>query len=193
MRIMAVSLLALFLVVFHSVADAKTYECEAVDEVSRLGISPRSAVAVSADEHEKECKFSVNGAKVSSPSQQLISQAFGALLVNRGLFSNNWSSDLLAALLLSAGPDTEIAAMSRILGGGRSQIQSCIDNLSRGQNGSVDFGNPGAQGFCVVTNRDPISYGPIKFRFDEQDSIPVLLLFVRRNRLTNLLAIPRPQ
>ena len=193
MRTVAVPLVALFLCVLHSAVIAKTYECEAVDEESKLGISPRSTVAVSADEDEKECKFSVNGAKVSSPPQRLISQASETLLLGRRLFSNNWTNDQLAALLLSAGPDTAINTMSRILGSARTPIQSCIQSLVRATNSVEDFNGLNARVRCVVTTSQPVTFGPISFRFDGGDQIPVLLLFVQRDRLTNLLAIPRPR
>ena len=195
MRIVAISLAVLFLFFCHSSVDAKTYECKAADRIAKLGISPRSAVAVSGDNNRKECKFAVNGAKVSSPPQGLIFEAFNALLTNRRLFSNNWSNNHLAALLLSAGPDTEITAMSNILSNARNQIQLCINSLINNQNTRVVFPNSNVRGQCVVTrpNRNPIEFGSITFRFDEQDSIPVLLLFIRRGDLTNLLAIPRRQ
>ena len=87
-------------------AHAKTYECKAVEEIAKLGISPRPSVAVSSDTDKKICKFSVNGAKVSSPAQARISQAFENLFNAGQLFSGNWSSDDLAAMLLSVRPGT---------------------------------------------------------------------------------------
>lgn len=192
MRIVAAPFVVLFLLVFHSAPFAKTYECDAVDNEAKLGISPRSTVAVSADEDDRECKFSVNGAKVSSPPQQQITQAFVALLTNRLLFSgSNWTNDQLAALVLSAGPDTTVNTMSQILGSARPQIRSCIESLLQPRDTSIAFSGSNAQGRCVVTTSQPVTLGPISFRFDPGDRLPVLLLFVQRARLTNLLAIPR--
>jgi len=186
--------LAIALLVFSNTASfAKTYECKAADEISKLGISSRSTVAVSADEDEQICKFSVNGAKVSSPPQELIAQAFDTLIRREALFSDQSNPDLLAALILSAGPDTDIQDMSDIVQGASSEISSCIRNLLEVQATAIDFGSFDAQGLCVVTVNEPVEFGSVLFHFDEINPIPTMLLFIQRGSLTNLLAIPHPR
>ena len=186
-------LVALCFAVFSMAAHAKTYECKAVEEIAKLGISPRPSVAVSSDTDRKICKFSVNGAKVSSPPQARISQAFENLFNAGELYGGNWSSDDLAAMLLSAGPDSDIRDMSELIDSVRRDIQPCIQSLNAGNVHSNDLSlsDFGVNGICVVSTNQPVEYGSIAFRFGDNDAIPVLLLFIQRSHVTNLLAIPR--
>ncbi len=178
---------------------AKTYECKAVDEISMLGISPRAAVSISADEEENECKFSVNGAKVGSPPQQQISEAFNRnLFEGRQLFSGQFDATGIAAMMLAAGPDDTTDAVSAILDASESEILTCISNLQARTPGSADgpsvneFASGDGSGICAVVGSGGFEFGPITFRYDENDAIPILLLFLKRGTVTNLLAIPRP-
>ena len=170
-----------FLVFLSPLAvDAKTYKCEAVDTVAKLGISPRSTVSVSGDESKKSCKFSVDGAAVSS-------------FLEESLLSGNWSSDQLAAMILSADPDSDIDLMSEILENSRGTIQQCVRHLVTGDGEFKESINHSwADGFCIVTESQSVEFGSITLLSDRY-SVPILLLFIQRDRLTNLLAIPKPQ
>lgn len=194
---MRIFLATLFMMIAASTSVAKTYECEAVDSIAKLGISPVSAVTVSADEDADECKFSVNGAKVGSPPQEQISEAFERLLNSRLIFSDQFDTNGIAALLLAAGPDDTTDSLASLLADVEQPLVDCIGDLNTRDIGSTsgpfvkDFSLNGGSGVCAVLGSGEFEFGPMNFRFDEGDAIPVLLIFIQRGNLTNLLAIPK--
>ncbi|SLN34233.1 hypothetical protein ROA7450_01525 [Roseovarius albus] len=190
---------ALITIIFSQGAQAKTYECDAVESIAMLGISPRSPVSISADEDEDECKFSVNGAKVGSPPQEQISDAFNRLLFqDRLLFSGQFDATALAAMMLAAGPDDSTDEVSSLLSDAETEISGCISDLEMRAPGSFndlfvqEFSSFDSSGLCVVLDSEGFEFEAISFRYDEGDNIPVLLIFLKRGSVTNLLAIPRP-
>ena len=61
-------------------AVAKTVECDAVDELAKIGLRSVDTVTVSADENGKVCKFAVNGVAASSPPAVVVAEAYRVII-----------------------------------------------------------------------------------------------------------------
>ena len=93
--------LVLFLAAPEAFADK--FQCRATTKVSRLGAPSATTVSITADEDERECRFSVAGESAGSPPQDALSnalQGYKSGVVLREL--ERGESDSLAYLLLAA-------------------------------------------------------------------------------------------
>lgn len=180
-------------------AKAKVYECTAADEESRIGVSPRSVVAITADEDEKLCAFSINGFRTGSPPQDELTAAMNRLFPDNGVFIGRLAGadavpiDALAALLVSAGPDEASADMTAILSQAGEQLDQCLQGFESGQSLALDAPTDGAGFACFVNTEAGIDLGLVRtFELEAPETQPPqLILRVSRGPLENLLFISR--
>lgn len=185
----------LTILVMPFAAKAKVYECTAADEESRIGVSPRSVVAITADEDEKLCAFAINGYRTGSPPQEQLTAAMNRLFPENGTFIGLQEGpasvpfDALAALLVSAGPDEQSAGMEAILAKAGEQLNQCLRDFARGNSTSLDAATDDADFACFVNTEAGIEFSLVRaFELDFIESVqPQLILRVTRGSLANLL------
>ena len=153
---------------------AKTYTCEAVDEVARLHIKG-STVAITADSQNKICSFSVDGEE-GNTSRELYE-----LMVQIEQSFNGPINDFMSL----AGDFMGIPNL-RISFDGEEAIGMCIKDLMSGRQQSQRFDFDSVE--CRVVVNERVEYNSIKISPDEQ---VVMFLFLESGTQTHLLAIPR--
>jgi len=173
-----------------------TKECEAVDSLSVVGFHDFDTVAMAADEDDRECRFSINGATAGSPPQEEVSAAFRQLIGGFGapgsfLASREIDFEALALLMLAAGPDRDAGELVEILSEFSFEIDDCrnaaSDNATVVSQTDDDF-------FCAAfgagSQPDNPRFGPASGRFDGPLSVPRFEIAVRRGGLVNYLSFP---
>lgn len=109
-------LLSLVLALAIPEAHADKFQCRAVNKISRLGAPSGTTVSITADDDERECRFSIAGESAGSPPQDALNnalQGYKTGVVAREL--ERGESDSLASLLLAAAAETSIPADLRDL------------------------------------------------------------------------------
>ena len=196
--------LVVVLAVCTTTVSAKTVECDAVDTIAKVGLRSFDTVTISADTSNMVCKFSVNGVAVGSPPPEDVENAYRGLV---GTFSRHGmlmqgevDSDMLATLLLAAGPDNNISQMSSIVANGHSNLNDCLVAFRRNSSFSSD-GWTFNDGLNCSTkssiNDDPeFSIGPISvdLRYlGAAEFNPHLVISVERQGQWNVVIIPKFQ
>ena len=203
-----------WLVVFLVVAPAnpalgdKEEECEVVDELAKIAVRDWDAVTVSADEDDKICRFSVNGAVADSPPREQVRSAYQTLIGSqpRGVpFSRSLSEDRLslwASLLLAAGPDNDVNAITNILRSQYSLIEDCTESLEQHRSfrktNSSSVAGITAETTCIVMGTEQrdssIVVGPFTVRTILVGRVPPwpqMVLVVRRDSIWVALTVAR--
>jgi hypothetical protein len=179
----------LLLVIFLSVISwrpslAETYTCseDVIEEEAKLAVHRGNAVTITEDEDDKECYFSVNGAKVGSPTQERIFSGFNSIItgsVAQELRRGNISS--LAYALLASAPVTDIPRnMRNILRRHSRELSECLAVFLRGGM-PREFRADSVQ--CRVWR--PGDRGPLTV------TIPTLEIAVRWDRTRSRLFLPQ--
>lgn len=191
----------------HEHAHARKYECEAVSSKALLGASYWDVVVISADESDKVCKFSVNGASAGSPPQEELFSAYTGLFGGPGGQSGAFRNlpniirddpgmgslvELLSTMILAAGPDTRPEVISKMILSYPEILKDCLISF----NANEKYRNVGDVECGVASwnllSGDSYDAGPfsIIFREDENPALPTFILTVERGATWNLLAIP---
>jgi hypothetical protein len=91
-------------------AQGATYDCEAADKLSKIGVSSSSSVSITADSRKRECRFSINGVAAGSPPQDQIDRAI--TIQRSGAFASSSigreESRAIATLLVTAAAETSV-------------------------------------------------------------------------------------
>ncbi|WP_422048107.1 hypothetical protein [Shimia sp.] len=185
---------------------AKVYECEATDEDTRLGVSPRSIVNIVDDEDKKLCTFSVNNYKADSPPQEELDAALERLFPNNadtfvGISQgvDSVPIDAFAALLVAAGPDSVIDEMEKILLESREALSSCLETYRTSTSSSLSGEPSASKAFdngefnCFVSMNGAFENDRVLsiVSEDSDQAIPTLIVWVQRGNLGNYLFLPK--
>ena len=195
--------LAVVLAVCTTTVSAKTVKCEAVDNIAKVGLRSYDTVTISANNSDKVCKFSVNGVAVGSPPPEDVENAYSGLVGTFGqhgmIMQGQVNPDMLATLLLAAGPDDDISQMSRIIATNGDMIENnCLRAFNRYRSFSSDdsiFNDSLNCSTKTSEDDDPeFSIGPISVdlrHLGAADFNLHLVISVVRGEQWNVVIIPR--
>ena len=177
-------------------AEASNLEhCDAVQSVSAIGYWDYDTVTITANIDQKECRFSVNGAKSGSPPQQMIMDALQkttGTIDERSQFmsADNLDYHALAVSLLAAGPDENADQMQSLLSEFEETLASCRNELiyekfngfsQTDQQVMCGSFGPGASGTLY-------EIGPFRNEVQGELEAPRLVFVVQRGAIWNLLS-----
>lgn len=182
----------------------KEKECKAVKKLAKVAVRDRDTVTVSADEEKDICRFSVNGAVADSPPREQVRKAYQTLITqprgvpfSRSLSQTNLSS--LTSLLLAAGPDKNVDAVTNILRNQYSLIKDCTESLEKfSRFRKAIRSSSTVQTTCIVTGTEQqnssIDVGPFTLRTIRVGRVPPwpqMVLVVRRASIWVALTVAR--
>lgn len=111
--------------------DATTYWCDASKKNAALAVSVNSAVSITADRSNEECRYSINGETVGSPPRPLVINAHNLLRKSEMTKEiNSGNVDPLAYALLASSPLQQIPeALRSILQKHAKNLEACLNAL----------------------------------------------------------------
>jgi hypothetical protein len=143
-------------------AYADKFQCRAVTKISRLGAPSGTTVSITADEDERECRFSISGETAGSPSQEQVSnalQGYRSGVVAREL--ERGESDSLAFLLLAAAAETSIPSDLRdLLRENSKDLLRCFERAKTGDSAFEAINNNKLRCGKVAAGK-PFEAGPL--------------------------------
>ena len=191
------------MLMLHGNAHARKYECDAVSSKALLGATYWDVVVISADESDKVCKFSVNGVSAGSPPQDVLFNAYtnlmgssngsGVIQSRPGEADMGFMVEMLATLILAAGPDTNADVVSKLILSDPDVIEDCLQSFEANEKyrngGDVECG---VASWNLLQGEWYIA-GPFTIVFNENENkeLPTFILTVKRGDTWNLLAIPK--
>jgi hypothetical protein len=143
-------------------ANADKFQCRAVNKISRLGAPSGTTVSITADEDERECRFSIAGESAGSPPQEQLNNAlvgFRSGVVAREL--ERGESDSLAFLLLAAAAETSIPAdLKELLRENSKDLTRCFERAKSGDSAFEGVNNNRVRCGKVAAGK-PFEAGPL--------------------------------
>lgn len=178
----AIFLLLLVLSLAIPEAHADKFQCRAVAKLSRLGAPSGTTVSITADEDERECRFSVSGESAGSPPQDAISNALQGY--KSGVVAREFErgeADSLAYLLLAAGQETSIPADLRdLLRENSKELKRCFERAKSGDSAFEMINTKGLRCGKAASGK-PFEAGPVLLEAQR----PRFYVVVRRGAKTH--------
>ena len=143
-------------------AYADKFQCRAATKISRLGAPSATTVSITADEDERECRFSIAGESAGSPPQDELTnalQGFRSGVVAREL--ERGDSNSLAFLLLAAAAETSIPSDLRdLLRENSKDLMRCFERAKSGDSAFEVINNNKLRCGKVAAGK-PFEAGPL--------------------------------
>ncbi len=155
-------LVSLILLLAAPEALADKFQCRAATKIARLGAPSGTTVSITADEDERECRFSIAGEAAGSPPQDALSnalQGYKSGVVLREL--ERGESDSLAYLLLAAAAESSIPAdLKELLRENSKDLMRCFERAKATDSAFEVVNNKGLRCGKVAAGK-PFEAGPL--------------------------------